>query len=83
MKSLLLSTRLNVQPIHAFLGRNFSLLRRYCAWEATWLVYSSAIVMSIGFLAVGSKDSDRFHPGMSIDFLTRLGDLIAGSLKRF
>lgn len=37
----------------------------------------------IGFLAVGSNDSDRFHPGMSIDFLTRLGDLIAGSLKRF
>lgn len=37
----------------------------------------------IGFLAVGSKDSDRFHPGMSIDFLTRLGDLVAGSLKRF
>ena len=37
----------------------------------------------IGFLAVGSDDSDRFHPGMSIDFLTRLGDLVAGSLKRF
>jgi uncharacterized protein YigA (DUF484 family) len=37
----------------------------------------------IGFLAVGSVDGDRFHPGMSIDFLTRLGDLVAGSLKRF
>jgi uncharacterized protein YigA (DUF484 family) len=37
----------------------------------------------LGFLAVGSKDRDRFHPGMSIDFLTRLGDLIAGSLNRF
>jgi len=37
----------------------------------------------IGFVAVGSVDSDRFHPGMSIDFLTRLGDLVAGSLKRF
>lgn len=37
----------------------------------------------IGFLAVGSVDSDRFHPGMSIDFLTRLGDLVAGSLRRF
>ena len=37
----------------------------------------------IGFLAVGSTDSDRFHPGMSIDFLTRLGDLVAGSLRRF
>lgn len=37
----------------------------------------------IGFLAVGSVDSEHFHPGMSIDFLTRLGDLIAGALKRF
>lgn len=37
----------------------------------------------IGFLAIGSVDSERFHPGMSIDFLTRLGELVAGSLKRF
>ena len=37
----------------------------------------------IGFLAVGSVDSDHFHPGMSIDFLTRLGDLVAVALKRF
>ena len=37
----------------------------------------------IGFLAIGSADADRFHPGMSIDFLARGGDLIAGALKRF
>ena len=37
----------------------------------------------IGFLAVGSVDSDRFHPGMSIDFLARVGDLVAGALKRY
>ncbi len=37
----------------------------------------------IGFIAIGSIDSDRFHPGMSIDFLTRLGDLVAGALRRF
>jgi uncharacterized protein YigA (DUF484 family) len=37
----------------------------------------------IGFLAVGSVDSNRFHPGMSLDFLARLGDLLTGSLKRF
>jgi uncharacterized protein YigA (DUF484 family) len=37
----------------------------------------------IGFLAVGSFDSKRFHPGMSLDFLARLGDLLTGSLKRF
>ena len=37
----------------------------------------------IGFLAVGSVDSERFHPGMRIDFLTRIGELVAGSLQRF
>jgi uncharacterized protein YigA (DUF484 family) len=36
-----------------------------------------------GFLAIGSTDAERFHPGMSIDFLTRLGELVAGALKRF
>ena len=36
----------------------------------------------IGFLAIGSHDADRFHPGMSIDFLARVGDLVAGALKR-
>lgn len=37
----------------------------------------------IGFLAIGSVDTNRFHPGMSIDFLARLGDLIASALKRY
>ncbi len=37
----------------------------------------------IGFLAIGSVDSNRFHPGMSIDFLTRVGDLISGALNRY
>lgn len=36
----------------------------------------------LGFLAIGSGDADRFHPGMSIDFLTRLGDLVASALTR-
>lgn len=37
----------------------------------------------IGFLAIGSTDSKRFHPGMSIDFLTQVGELVAAALKRF
>ena len=36
-----------------------------------------------GFVAIGSVDADRFHPGMSIDFLARLGELIAGALRRY
>jgi uncharacterized protein len=38
---------------------------------------------NIGFLAIGSADAKRFHPGMSIDFLARVGDLVAGALKRY
>jgi uncharacterized protein YigA (DUF484 family) len=37
----------------------------------------------IGFLAVGSVDAERFHPGMSIDFLKRLGQLVAEALRRY
>ena len=37
----------------------------------------------IGFLAIGSADADRFHPGMSMDFLSRLGDLVAEALTRY
>ena len=36
-----------------------------------------------GFLSIGSHDADRFHPGMSIDFLTRVGELVTEALKRF
>ena len=31
-------------------------------------------------LALGSTDRDRFHPGMSTEFLARMADLIADSL---
>lgn len=37
----------------------------------------------LGFLAIGSADAERFHPGMSIDFLARLGELVAEALKRY
>ncbi|RLA35531.1 MAG: DUF484 domain-containing protein [Gammaproteobacteria bacterium] len=38
---------------------------------------------AMGFLAIGSGDADRFHPGMSIDFLSRLGELVAEALNRY
>ncbi len=37
----------------------------------------------VGFLAIGSADADRFHPGMSVDFLTQLGGLITEALRRY
>jgi uncharacterized protein YigA (DUF484 family) len=35
---------------------------------------------SLGLLALGSADRDRFHPGMSTEFLARLADLIGDAL---
>lgn len=43
------------QPWFAFIERNFALLRRYWPWELSWTVYSGAMVLSIGFLAVGME----------------------------
>jgi len=36
-----------------------------------------------GILAIGSSDAERFHPGMSIDFLSRIGELVTGALERY
>jgi uncharacterized protein len=36
---------------------------------------------AVGLLAIGSTDRDRFHPGMSTEFLARMGELIADSLS--
>lgn len=33
-----------------------------------------------GMLAIGSRDPDYFHPGQSMDFLSRLGDLLGCAL---
>ncbi|HEY3785723.1 MAG TPA: DUF484 family protein [Steroidobacteraceae bacterium] len=35
---------------------------------------------SVGLLALGSTDRDRFHPGMSTEFLARMADLITEAL---
>jgi len=54
------------------------------AWVILYLIVRNFIGwLAIGFLAIGSIDANRFHPGMSIDFLTRLGDLVVGALKRY
>jgi len=36
----------------------------------------------LGLLALGSHDRERFHPGMSTDFLAQLGELISDALAR-
>lgn len=35
---------------------------------------------ALGLLALGSADRDRFHPGMSTEFLARMADLIADAI---
>jgi hypothetical protein len=35
---------------------------------------------SLGFLIIGSRDADHFHPGKRMDFLARLGELLSVAL---
>jgi uncharacterized protein YigA (DUF484 family) len=37
---------------------------------------------ALGLLALGSAERERFHPGMSTEFLKRMGELITDSLAR-
>lgn len=37
---------------------------------------------SLGLLAIGSASPDRFHPGMSTEFLGRMADLITDVIQR-
>ncbi len=37
---------------------------------------------SLGLLALGSAERERFHPGMSPEFLKRMGEMIADALSR-
>jgi uncharacterized protein len=35
----------------------------------------------IGALAIGSRDPERFHPGKATDFLVRLGEVVASTVR--
>ena len=37
---------------------------------------------ALGLLAIGASDVDRFHPGMSTEFLSRIGELVTYALTR-
>jgi len=37
---------------------------------------------SLGLLALGSAERERFHPGMSTEFLKRMGEMITDALTR-
>jgi uncharacterized protein len=36
----------------------------------------------LGLLVLGSINRERFHPGMSTDFLSRLAEIISDALAR-
>ena len=37
---------------------------------------------ALGILAIGASDAERFHPAMSTEFLSRIGDLVTYALMR-
>jgi hypothetical protein len=37
---------------------------------------------ALGILAIGASDAQRFHPGMSTEFLLRIGELVTYALMR-
>lgn len=85
----------SLKPFGTFLGGNGPRCGQVRDSQKTFLFCDDAVEIGsvaliplgnkaeLGFLAIGSADADRFHPDMSIDFLARLGDLVAAALSRF
>jgi hypothetical protein len=66
-------------------GRARDAQRDFLFGEAGREMQSMALVplgprSEFGFLAIGSRDPNHFNPGKSIDFLARLGELVACAL---
>ncbi len=59
--------------------------RRAVRVEHAAEVHSTVLVPvdSVGMLAIGSHDANRFHPGMGTVFLRLIAEAIAASLARF
>jgi hypothetical protein len=61
--------------------------RNFLFGEADIEVGSVALIplgenAAVGFLAIGCRAPDHFHPGKSTDFLPRIGELVAAALAR-
>ncbi|MET0986768.1 MAG: DUF484 family protein [Steroidobacteraceae bacterium] len=59
--------------------------RDYLFGTGTDEIGSAALVplgatIGAGLLAIGSPDTERFHPAMSTDYLARIGELVAAAL---
>ena len=55
---------------------------RIATRSARWRSCPSGDKGALGLLAIGASDRDRFHPGMSTEFLSRIGDLTRDALSR-
>ena len=60
--------------------RQTSARARYVMWVSTVALIPLTAMSPPGLLVLGSVDRDRFHPGMSVEFLSRMAELIADSL---
>jgi hypothetical protein len=68
-------------------GRVRDAQRDFLFGESGAEVQSTALVplgprSEFGFVAIGSRDPNHFHPGKSIDFLARLAELVACALRK-
>jgi len=70
---------------HPLCGRCVSGQIEFLFGDDAGEIKSSAVIplvagAELGLLALGSRDTERFQPTMGLDFLSRLGELVAAAL---
>ncbi len=70
--------RLQPEKLEALFGSHAADVR-----SSVLLPLAGAPGKSLGMLAIGSSDANRFHPGMGTVFLTLIAEAVAAAIERF
>jgi uncharacterized protein YigA (DUF484 family) len=82
----------DVRPFATFLGaakprcgplrdRQKSIFERDADSVSSAALVPLGVASQLGFLIIGSRDPDHFHPGKRMDFLARLGEVLGVAIR--
>lgn len=74
---------LNTMQLHYLFGDQAATIGSAALIPLTTPVASAGLTPSIGLLAIGSHDAERFHAGMGTHFLDQMSELISCALRPY
>lgn len=74
---------LNTAQLNCLFGDQAATIASAALIPLTAPTASSTLMPSIGLLAIGSHDAERFHAGMGTHFLSQMGELVSCAIRPY